>query len=280
MKNYYNRWFESKNNKWYSIIIALFTVWFMLVISTSIFNLVLNETYDTNWLTKYLQAFNWAEWSMELWLLSLKKNSYWYEDEIIHTVNSWSVLLSDNPTDYTKFKNNKDVYISYELNSKTNTINQDIEPWKYFIVPLFYTDNSWAIKKVETSINLTVSTWNEWYMWWNIVWNNSWISWVWMFNELNIWNKKTISSGEFNFWVQSIESFLNISSDNYLILFNSDPINDISFQLSTTWVWEYFTRWVASIISSWEIWKYKQNLRVDIDNWMYLNLLKYSIFSN
>jgi len=280
MKNYYTTLNTYKNNKWYSVIIALFTVWFMLVISTTVFNLVLNETFDTNWLTKYLQAFNWAEWAMELWLLDLKKHSYWYEKQISHSINSWSILLADNPLNLWLFNKKKDVFISYDLKSRTNNINSIIEPWRYYIVPLFYTDNLWNIIKIQNSIDFSVLSWNESNLWWNIVWNNAWISWVWNFNELSIWKEKVYNLWEFNFWTKVVNDFLASSNDNYLILFNSDPNNNISFNLSTSWVWEFFSNWIVDIISSWEIWDYKQNLRVKIDNWSYLNLLKYSIFSN
>lgn len=280
MKNI-NNTFAWKNNWWYSVIIALLTVWFMLVLSTSIYRLALNETYDTYWLTKYLQAFAWAEWWMELWLLSLKNNSYWYENNITHSINNKSILLSEEPLDPVLFKKNKDVFISYDLKSKSNIISRSIESWKYFIVPLFYTDSFWVINKVTNNIDLSVLSWDSSKIWWNIVWKDFGISWKNNFDELTLWNKKHISWWYFDYsWYDTIKNFLNNSDENYLVLFNSSSVSSISFKLTTTWVNNFFTRDVATIISSWEIWKFKQNLRIDIDNWRYLNLLKYSIFSN
>lgn len=281
MNNSIKKSLDYNGKWWYSVIIALLTVGFMLMISTTVYRLVLNEIYDTNWLTNYYKAYNWAEWAMELWLLDYKKNTYWYENSIIHSINSWSVLLSDNPTDYTQFKIKKDVFISYDLEAKSNIISNNILPGKYFIIPLFYTDNSWVIHKIENNLNLTVLWSNQSFLWWNIIWENAWISWKSNFDETSLWNKKTISwLGKFNFINETISNFLSTSNNNYLVLFNSDPNNNISFNLTTIWPNNYFSLDKVKIISSWEIGDYKQNLRLEIDNWRYLNLLRYSIFSN
>jgi hypothetical protein len=55
---------------------------------------------------------------------------------------------------------------------------------------------------------------------------------------------------------------------------------DISYTLKSLNPWEYFTKDKILIVSSWEVWWFKQNLRITISVSEYLNLLKYSIFSN
>jgi hypothetical protein len=36
-------------------------------------------------------------------------------------INDYSVVLSENPTDKSKFKSSKDILIAYDINSKTNS---------------------------------------------------------------------------------------------------------------------------------------------------------------
>lgn len=265
--------FNWKNNSWYSVILALLLVWFMLVLTVWVFRLVLNESYDTDWLAKNFSSFAWAEAGLELALLKIKENSYWYWYSIDHEVNNETVILWEFPLDQTKFNRNKETLVSYELDSSTSNLSSTIETWRYFIIPLF----SWS-EKVQNTINLTVSSWDYNRLVWNIVWETSWISWVGEFDQASFWNNKNIIWWKFNFINQTVTNFLSSSNWNYLILFNSDHVSPITFTLDT-WS-EKFTDKSAFIISTWEIGKYKQNLRLELDNSKYLNLLKYSIFSN
>jgi len=267
------------NNFWYSVILALLMVWFMIILTTWVFNLVLSESIDTKWTEKYLRAFAWAEWGMELALLKNKENNYWYNYSIMHNVNNESVMLSDNPLDKTDFNKAKDVLISFDLNSITERIEETLLPWNYDIIPLFSYDDNWLLIKV-TNISLNVSNWNSTNLVWNIVWNEMWISWTWNFSNSVYWNYKTLNaSNNFEYTTKKVWDFLNDSDNNYLILYNSDPITQITYNLKSLTSWEYFTNNKSKIVSSWEVWLFKQSLRVSLDNSQYLNMLKYSIFS-
>lgn len=262
-----------KNNLWYSVILALLLVWVMLILTVWVFRVVLNETYDTDWLAKNFQSYAWAEAWLEMALLEMKSNNYWFEKTIDHDINNESVVISSNPLDKTLFKWNKDVLVSYELKWAISDLTWNIEPWKYYIIPLF----AW-VDKVENTISLTVQSWEEDNLVWNIIWGSSWISNIWGLTEETQWNIKSYN-WSFNYSSNSsIRTFLNDSDDNYLVLFNSDPYSSISFNLNTGT--EKFTSNIAEIVSTGEIGKYKQNLRLEVDNSKYLNLLKYSIFSN
>ncbi len=50
-----------KNNKWYSIFIALLVVWFLLILSSWIYKLVFEELKDNRGRGDYLKAFYAAE---------------------------------------------------------------------------------------------------------------------------------------------------------------------------------------------------------------------------
>lgn len=96
-------------------------------------------------------------------------------------------------------------------------------------------------------------------------------------------SKIVTSDGGFGFSdSESIESFLasDTRSTNYLILFNPDASTDIDYRLYTDSDSEFFTKPRTEIISSAQVGKYKQNFRTVVDNTEYLNVLKYSIFSN
>ena len=106
---------NTNKNSWFSVVLAVFLVWFMLILTTWTFNLIFTELNDNRWAWSYLNAFAWAEWAQELALLKIKEKSYWYDDEIQHNINDRSIVLSQNSTDISKFNWNKDVFISYSL---------------------------------------------------------------------------------------------------------------------------------------------------------------------
>ena len=115
---------------------------------------------------------------------------------------------------------------------------------------------------------------------WNIVWEASGISWTWAFEYNTTWSKRVLTWDDLSFSNQSIESFLNDSDGNYLILFNAWNTVGINYNLQVLDILEYFSKPKTEIIASGEIGWYKQNLRIALDNTKYLNILKYSIYSN
>lgn len=261
-----------KNNSWFSVILAILMTGFMLVLTSWVFLLVLAENKDTKAMEYYFKSLEWAEGGLELAMLKAKQFNYSY-DEILSTSNPISKVLFE---DQSNFNKNKDVIITYNLSSITSeVINKKIEIWKFDIIPLFSYDNNWIYQKVK---NISV-TWLNSDTVWNIVWNNSWISWTWNFINITEWNYKTISWNNVSFEKKSIWDFLNSSENNYIILHNLSSM-EIMYSLKSLNDWEYLTKDNTLIISSWENWWFKQNLRVSIDSSNYLNLLKYSIFSN
>ena len=263
------------NNSWYSIIVALLIIWFLLVLSIGIFTLILNEMKDNKAMGDYLKAYAWAESSKELALLQIKENWYAYYDKIDHNLNNRSIILSENPLSTSLFKKSKDVLISYDIWSKVSEYEWNLEKLEYDIIPLFYLDDSWE-KKI-TSMTFTISSWSPDDLSWNIIWKENWLSWIWINPE---WSKKTLEWDLFSFKKENMNTFISNSDTNYLVLLNSWNSWNIKYKLTANISWEYFTKPETSIVSSAEIWKYKQNIVTDLDNTEFLNILKYSIFSN
>ena len=257
------------NNSWYSIILALLMVGFMLIITIWIFRLVLIESKDTRWMENYLKAFAWAEWSVELALLKSKESNYSINDEINFGDEKSKILA----TDRSDFFPITDVEITYELDSLSNEIQDTLKSWWFHIIPLSWYDDSWF-----NEVSNVFITWLNNEVVWNILWADWGISWVWDFTNTTPWNYRIISWLEVEFQTEQIWTFLSSSNNNYLILHNTSSW-DVNYIIQA-WPLEYLTKTKAEIIWSGKIWDYKQNLRVEINSWEYLNLLKYSLFSN
>lgn len=264
-----------KNNSWFSVILAILMTWFMIVLTTWIFLLVLAENRDTKSMEYHFKSLEWAEWSLELAMLKSKQFNYSYDEEINITHPISKILFEDRA----QFNKNKDVLITYNLSSiSSEIVNKKIQIWNFDIIPLFSYGNNWVYKKVK---NITI-TWLISDVIWNIVWEDSWISGTWNFTNTTEGNFKTIWGTDWNevlFDKKSIWNFLNESEFNYLIIHNLSS-SEVTYNLKSINNWEFLTKDMSSIISSWEVWWYKQNLSITIDSSKYLNLLKYSIFSN
>lgn len=261
-----------KNKSWYSVILAILMVWFMLVLTSWVFLLVLWENKDTKAMEYYLKSFAWAEWSIEIALLKAKQFNYSYSEQL----NKWAPISKVLFRRDWVYNYNKDVFISYNLDSTASEINaKNLQWWKFDIIPLFYYDINWSYKKVK---NIKLE-WVNSEVVWNIIWENSWITGVGNFTNITDWNYKTISWFNVSYTKKRVWNFLNDEEKNYLILHNTS-LNDVNYNLISLNSWEYLTKEASYIIWSWEVWGYKQNLRVMINNSEYLNLLKYSIFSN
>lgn len=262
------------NKSWYSVILALLLIWFMLVLTGWVFWLVVWESKDTKSMESYFKAYAWAEWAVELAMLKSKEYSYSYDDSISNDVNNKSIILSKNPLDKSQFSNAKDVLISYQINAKSNNLEKDLASGEFDIIPLFFYDNN-TQRKIK---NIYMHS-NSSELVWNIVWKDVWISWIWDFVNNSEWNFKILNWNELNYSKKYVWDFLNDSSNNYLILHNASN-NTVTYNLKSLNSWEYFTNFTNKIIWSGEIRWFKQNLVVDIKSSEYLNLLKYSIFSN
>jgi len=223
----------------------------------------------------YIKSYAWAESAQELALLQIKKHWYAYYDKIENNVNNRSVILSNNNLDSWLYNPNTDVLISYDIWSKVKDYEWTLDPLEYDIIPLFYIDDNWEHKILR--LDLSISFWTESNLAWNIIWKENWLSWVWIDT---LWIKKILTSDWFKYEKQEINSFLSNSDTNYLVLLNSWNTWIIKYKLTSLNDWELFSRPKTSIISSAQIWNYKQNLSTDLDNTEFLNILKYSIYSN
>lgn len=263
------------NKKWYSVVIALLLVWFILILSTGIFRLILNEMKSNRAMWDYMKSIAWAEAAQELALLDIKTYWYWYAWKIDDDINAKSVILSEDPLDSSLFNWNKDVLISYSNNAKVNSYEGTLDKLWYDIIPLFYIDENG--EHAISDLYFNIINWDSSELSWNIVWSSTWISWTW--NDLT-WVTKTLTSDWFTYNHWSIWEFLSNSSTNYLVLFNWWRTSQMTYSLSSVDQWEYFTTPSMDIISSGKVSKYKQNLRTSINNTEFLNILKYSIYSN
>ena len=266
----------------YSIIMALLIIWFLLVLSIGIFNLVLNEMKDNRAMWDYIKVYAWAESAQELALLKIKKEWYGYYESIDRN-NERSIVLAEDPINRSALKAAKDVVISYDIWSKTNSYTWSIGSIWYNIIPLFYKDDVWDNKIV--SMDLTIISWD---VAWNIIGKTKWISWTWaIIWNVTTWHMKTLNvvdPSDRYFELDStkrINDFLDDldSVSNYLVLFNIWT-SRLSYKLKANNSWEFFTKPETTIISSAEVWNYRQNLSTELKNTDFLDMLKYSIYSN
>lgn len=270
---------KQKNIQWYSILIALTMVSFLLVMVVWVFHLILQWLSDNRWIWSSIKAYFWAEAAQELALLTIKSKWYGFSDRIEHNINSRSVVLSHSPKDISLFKGD-DVFISYDLWIETQVYTWVLDTLWYDIIPLFYLTGSSSQEKKLTHIKVDVLSWDSDAFVWNIVWEFRWISWTWSFNKNSqVIEKSHVSSG-FLLDNTLIYDFLSSSSKNYLILFNANKDTTIEYRVSSVDDGEYFSKPRVEILSRAQVWNYKQNLRTTFDNAEFLGNLKYSLYSN
>lgn len=246
---------KKNNNSGFSILIAIFLIGFLLVLVVWMLNIMLREIKDNRWAGNYLKSYAGAEWAMELWLLKIKEKWYWIDENLAES-NSW--ILSFNPT----LKNN-DPRISYKMDIWVKSYSGSLDSWKTVIIPLFSNNNS--IKEPRFTDN------SNWEIIWNIIWKWEWMSWSWNFSYSdNIYYKKK------TWWYENltIKEFLSTNSWSYLMLFSKS--NNSNFELKAE---SNFSKPVWTIISSVQVWKFRQNIITNIDNTEFLGMLKYSLFS-
>jgi hypothetical protein len=275
------------NKNWYSIIISVLLIGFLLMLTTWVFNLVLKEHHDNKGLWDSIKAFAWAESAQELALLKIKEKWYWIDHKVEHEVSTGSIILSEDTLDVTTFNQNKDTFISYDLNVLAelvwtqHTYWDILTPNQYSIIPLFYERQGEAIEFVR-SYDLNISSWFASDLVWNLV---SWSGWIWnnAADSMNQGNWKNITLNLVT-WIPEAEhvsnqdriDFLNTRNNAYLILFNWWNA-DITFRIKSD---DKFSKPKTTILSSAQIWKYKHNLETKYDNTQFLNMLKYAVFSN
>lgn len=255
-----------KNNNGYSVILAILMTWFMIVLTSGIFLLVLGENKDTKGMEKYLKSMDAAEWSLELAMLKSKEYNY-SRDFTLSKNDALAKVFYGEPQ--------KDAVMSYNLNGiSSDVVDKTLANGEFDIIPLFWYTGNGDYTKVK---NITITGLNSDVIW-NIVGQDSGISGVGNFDNYTYGNYKTISWDNIAFEKTRIGDFLNSSENNYLIINNLSG-NNITYNLKSLNPWEFLTKDVSEIIASGQLWDYKQNLKVSINSSKYLNLLKYSIYS-
>ncbi len=257
-----------KNKKAYSIIIVILTIGFLLVLSISVFNLVLREMQENRWNEDYLRAYAWAEWAMEIALAKLKDKWYWF-DKDIDSSNSWSKVLTFDSV----FQKWKDPTINYNMDVKTasysGTLNSaKTETGSFSIIPLFYIEESSILKTDDIKLSWVNADLN-----WNLIWSWASISWTGVFDSSTKWVWKDSDN---NYIEITIKDFLLDYSPAYLMLFNTGDFGT-DFSLESE---DFFAKPIWEISSSVSVGKYRQNISTKIDNTEYLKMLKYSIYWN
>ncbi len=260
------------NKSWYSVVIALFVIGFLLTLTSSILKLVLVELNDSKEGYNYLKTYYATKGGGELVMLKIKENWYGYYDKVwFDKTNPISNILNQNW--------DKNPLISYDINSKVTKYDWELKPLSYDFLPLFYTEDtsSWVILDMV----LSAYEWDINSLSWNIITSNWWLSWVWWFTSTNQWFLKQIDSvWDFVIENKTIWAFLdeNKTNLNYLVLFNSSDISTIKYNLD--WKWGFFTKPRTEIAVSSKIWSYKQNISIKYDNTDYIGMLKYSIYND
>ena len=262
-----------KNKEGFSIIVAVFMVGFLLVLTTWVLNLVMRELIDNKWSENSLKAYAWAEWAMELGLLWIKENGYGF-DESLETGDSASESLTFTWT----FNPLTDPKILYDMDVKISEYyaswSLSLWTWSTVLIPLFWLDstNTWSATQVTLSnLNYPDDTL------WNIIGDWQWMSWSWSFVQ---WDTQVYRKNDGVYSsAESIQTFLWANTSSYLMLFNKSATHELEYKLSVL-PWEFFSKPVWNITSTVTVWKYKQNISTSIDNTEFLNMLKYSLYSN
>jgi len=244
----------NKNKQGFSILVAILMVWFLLILVTGMFHLMLRDMKDNRGSWNYLKSYAWAEWAMELWLLKIKEKWYWINNDLISTSSG---ILSFYP-----WKNNEPK-INYKMLIATKSFSWTLNSGETVIIPLF-SNNKW-IEEPEFIWDTDII--------WNIIWKGEWMSGTWSFNYYD----NNYFKNQY-WWYNDllINEFLINNSWSYLMLFNKNSNKSINYELKTKWD---FSKPIWTIISSVQVGKFRQNITTNIDNTEFLKMLKYSLYS-
>ena len=267
-----------KIKKAYSILIALLIIGFLLILSSWVFQMLLRELNDNRGRADYLKAYyaaeSWIEWA----LLDIKENTYGYIDTLKFDKNDpRSRVLGKYPEDKNRFNGRRDVLVSYTIDTKTQNSSWSLSPWEHLMLPLYYIDHTGWYDTAD--ISLEINSHKQESIIWNIVGEEFGLAWSWSFNmRTEAHCKKTDSSWFLSFSKKNVTDFLNESKKNYLILFNTDWVETIDYEIKSSWD-NFFTEAKGNIYSSAMVGESRQNIMLSLDNTAFLSILKYSIFS-
>lgn len=290
-----------RNNKWFSVVIAIMITAFLIVISSWILILVIQESKNTKLVYNSISTQAWAEWTIEYALLKVKNHSDWFADKIDFKQDVDANILAYNINKIT----NKDVVTSYEITNNSKSYSWIIASWEFEIIPLYIdnweliTNNSKNPNKNSSSLSKVLTfkfSWDNDYVR-NIIWNDMswttfWMVWTWS-NNLSVWawfsvnydsgNMKSIDndslvlddSKTIKLENIKIEDFLTRYENNYLIIYNVSQ-DWLSYSLESN---ELFSLPKLKITASSKILNYKKNLEFSENKSKYMDMLKYSIFN-
>jgi len=238
--------------------------------------MLLREMNDNHNRADYLKAYYGAESWIEWALLDIKDNTYGYIDTIeLNKDDNRSRILAKFPFDKWAFNGKRDVLVSYDIDTRTQNYSGSLNPWEHLMLPLYYKDKAWWYDTKD--ISLSINSYNQGDIIWNIVGENFGLSWSGGFGIDTEAYYKTYS-WTLVFSTINIEDFLNISKKNYLILLNTNPDEQIQYTIKSN-LDNFFTKPLGNIYASAMVGETRQNIRLSLDNTAFLSILKYSIFS-
>lgn len=296
---------HNNNPQWFTLLLILWIVWFLLILLTGIYKVVLFELGDTKDMSHFMKSRTASESWWEIAMLKLKEKRFGYHGAESYDTEWESIMLSQEPLDPAKFNKNRDVYFGYEIDSKASKGDDgeyryegNIAPGEFHIVPLFYIEDTWIWRTANPDLNIpleldeTTPNWAPENLVWNIIGVIGWLSGQWEFRawstnaNLKMLNDTPdhVSGAQNNqgFVIENvwIEDFLRNmweeSDDEYLTLFN---VGDVAMKyILTTGDGESFTKPITTVYTSAKIGDIKQNIQLEIDNSKYFDVLKYSIY--
>ena len=291
---------RTNNITWFSSIVAILLTAFLVIVSSWVLWIVLQESKNTRIVYNSISTYAWAEWAQEYGLLKIKNHEEWFQDKVVEGSDYDSKLLANDPDNTTP----KDQFIEYSMNTFSTSYSGSVESWEFDVIPLFY-DKGSAMqpnsKKPEwtdwiENTNTLKFSWDNDFVW-NIIWNNAtgdtfWMVWTWavwintgwwyavdkenwqmkkILEDANIWwDTKLIT-----FESMKIKDFIDTYEHNYLIIFNPTD-NKLNYFIESN---EWFANPKTSITASARIWNYKQNLLFEENKNRYFEALKYSIIN-
>ena len=278
----------TNNTSWFTLLVILWVIWFLLILLTWIFKVVLLELADTKNMDFYFKAQSASEAWEEIAMLKLKEKKFWYDGEESYDQDGASVLLSRELNNSTRpYHENKDVFFGYDIDSKTTTYTWELAPSKFHVIPLFHTDDSTVDGSVKGNTKapfLDVSSWNQENFVWNLIWETSGVSGTWSFDPYQtVVKEKVLSAGDrhgkgFSLNTTFIHNFLMPYDKNYLTVLNTGTV-PMKYAVRTA-DGESFTKPITTIYSSAKIGEMKQNIKLEIDNSKYFDVLKYTIYNS
>lgn len=256
------RLYSSPKYSWYTILSSILLVWFLLVLTTWSFHLVLQEMYDGRGKQNYLKAYAAAEAWLETALLKVKQEGYGYFEKIDF---SSDILWDDT----------KRAQVSYEFLWKIQSYTGNLGPFWVDIIPLFWIDTAWVLHNLESTLNLNADN----SIAWNIVWVEIWVGGNGSFESSSKQvDKKTLEdSGDFSLQNDTLDAFLGLDEEKYIFIINTTN-SPLTYNMSSQWS-NFFTLPRHDIISSGRVGHYVQNIRTQLDNTEFLWLLRYSIYA-